>query len=67
MADAHWIEHAKLKKGAYGHHSAAQIEKDSKKGGLLGKRATLAKTFAKMRKRHASLSDRATHKMYGSK
>ena len=43
MADAHWIEHAKLKKGAYGHHSAAQISKDSKKGVKLGRRARLAK------------------------
>ncbi len=67
MADSHWIEHAKIKKGAYGHHSAAQIAKDSKKGGLLGKRARLAKTFASMRKRKASLGDRATHKMYGGK
>jgi hypothetical protein len=63
--DAHWIEHAQIKKGAYGHHSAAQIAKDAKKGGLLGKRATLAKTFAKMRKRKASLHERSTHKLYG--
>lgn len=47
--DPHWIEHARLKKGAYGHHSAKQIAKDSKKKGTLGKRARLAKTFAKLR------------------
>ena len=43
--DPNWIEHAKLKRGAYGHHSAKQIAKDSKKKGLLGKRARLAKTL----------------------
>jgi hypothetical protein len=60
MADAHWIEHAKLKKGAYGHHSAKQIAKDSKKGGKLGKRARLAKTLK-------SLHHRGQHKLYGGK
>jgi hypothetical protein len=49
--DPDWIEHAKIKRGAYGHHSAAQISRDAKKGGKLGKRARLAKTFAKLRKR----------------
>jgi hypothetical protein len=51
--DSHWIEHAKAKgqirKGAYGHHSAAQIKRDINKGGKVGKRAQLARTFAKMR------------------
>lgn len=51
MADPHWIEHAKLNKGSYGHHSAAQIAKDSKKGGKLGKKARLAKTLGSLRKR----------------
>jgi hypothetical protein len=60
MADAHWIEHAKLKKGAYGHHNAAQIAKDSKKSGKLGKRARLAKTLK-------SLHHRGSHKLYGGK
>jgi hypothetical protein len=58
--DPHWIEHAHLKKGAYGHHSAKQISKDAKKGGLLGKRARLAKTFA-------SLRHRGGQKLYGGK
>jgi len=60
MADSHWIEHAKLKKGAYGHHSAGQIAKDSKKGGKLGKRARLAKTLK-------SLTHRGGAKLYGGK
>ena len=47
--DPYWIEHAHIKKGAYGHHSAKQIKKDEKKGGKIGKRAHLAETFAKMR------------------
>lgn len=54
MSDSHWIEHAKLKKGAYGHHSDAVISKDSKKGGLLGKRARLAKTLKSLHSRGAS-------------
>lgn len=61
--DGHWIEHAiasgGIKRGAYGHHSAKQISKDAKKGGKLGKRARLAKTFATLRERG--------HKMYGKK
>ena len=58
MADSHWIEHAKLKKGAYGHHTARQIDRDSKKPGKLGKRARLAKTLE-------SLSSRGAKKLYG--
>jgi len=58
--DPHWIEHAKLKKGAYGHHSAGQISKDSKKKGLLGKRARLAKTLK-------SLHSRGAEKLYAKK
>lgn len=50
-----WIEKAKargqIRKGAYGHHSAAQISRDSKKGGKLGKRARLAKVFRSMNQR----------------
>jgi len=53
-SDSHWIEHAKLKKGAYGHHSAKQIAKDAKKPGLLGKRARLAKTLKSLHSRGAS-------------
>lgn len=58
--DPHWIEHAKLNKGAYGHHSAKQISKDSKKGGKLGKRARLAKTLK-------SLHSRGAEKLYAKK
>lgn len=49
--DPHWIEHAHLKRGAYGHHSAKQQSKDAKKGGLLGRRARLARTLGKLRKK----------------
>jgi hypothetical protein len=56
--DPHWIEHAHLKKGAYGHHSAAQKNRDIKKGGLKGKRAQAAKTLA-------SLRHRGAHTLYG--
>jgi hypothetical protein len=56
--DPHWIEHAQIKKGAYGHHSEAQMNRDIKKGGRLAKRARLAKTFA-------SLRHRAGKKLYG--
>jgi hypothetical protein len=55
--DSHWIEHAKLKRNAYGHHSAKQIAKDSKKPGKLGKRARLAKTLK-------SLHSRGAEKLY---
>lgn len=60
MADPHWIEHAKLKRGAYGHHTAAQDTKNAKKGGILGKRARLAKTLK-------SLHHRGAEKLYGKK
>ena len=54
MSDSHWIEHAKargqIRAGAYGHHSAKQIAKDSKKKGKIGKRARLAKVFRAMHK-----------------
>ncbi len=56
--DSHWIEHAKLMRGAYGQHSAGQTTKDSKKGGKLGRRARLAKTLE-------SLQSRGTKKLYG--
>jgi hypothetical protein len=56
--DAHWIEHAKLKKGAYGHHSAATISRDSKKKGTIGRRARLAHTLE-------SLHSRGSKKLYG--
>lgn len=49
--DPHWIEHAKMRKGAYGHHSAAQTNKDAKKGGTLGRRARLAKTLESLHTR----------------
>ncbi len=49
--DPHWIEHAKLKKGAYGHHTAKVIAKDSKKKGLIGRRARAAHTLATLRSR----------------
>ena len=60
MADSHWIEHAKLKKGAYGHHSDKEIAKDAKKGGTLGRRARLARTLK-------SLHHRGAEKLYGKK
>jgi hypothetical protein len=47
--DPHWIEHAHLKKGAYGHHSAKQISRDIKKGGKIGHRAVVARTLAHLR------------------
>jgi hypothetical protein len=58
--DAHWIEHAHLNRGSYGHHSAAQIAKDSKKPGKLGKKARLAKTLGSLRKR-------GSQRLYGAK
>lgn len=69
--DPHWIEHAHLKKGAYGHHSSAQIAKDSKKGGKLGRRARLAKTLKSLphKESHAqarsTLHERASKALYG--
>ena len=47
--DPLWIEHAHLKKGAYGHHSPKQINRDIKKGGKIGHRAVVAKTLAHLR------------------
>jgi hypothetical protein len=62
--DPHWIEHAKaqgkIRSGAYGHHSAAQTDKDAKRGGILGKRARLAKTLR-------SLHERGSETLYGKK
>jgi hypothetical protein len=52
--DPHWIEHAHMKKGAYGHHSAAQRAKDKKKGGVIAHRAVLAETLAHLRKSRMS-------------
>lgn len=56
MAD--WIEAAKAKgqirSGTYGHHSSKQITKDAKKGGLLGKKAVLAKTLKSLHSRGAA-------------
>lgn len=66
---ANWIEEAKkkgqIKEGAYGHHSAAQIAKDSKKGGKLGKRARLAKTLKALPHKSESLRERAGKALYG--
>lgn len=65
--DAHWIEHAKLKNGTYGHHSAAQIAKDAKKGGKIGRRARLAKTLKSLPHPGKSLRERAGEALYGKK
>jgi len=54
MSDSHWIEHAKLNRGSYGHHTSKQIAKDAKKGGLLGKKAVLAKTLKSLHSRGAA-------------
>lgn len=60
--DSHWIEHAKLKRGAYGHHSAAQRDKDAKKSGKKGKRARLANTLI-----HLNRQQHHAQKLYGGK
>lgn len=65
MADSHWIEHAKIKKGAYGHHSAAVMARDAKGSGIKAKRARLAQTFAKMRRGRTHAEN--TQRMYGKK
>lgn len=49
--DPHWIEHAHLKKGAYGHHTAVQRHRDMKSGNKkLAHRAVVANTLAHLRK-----------------
>lgn len=49
--DPLWIEHAHMKKGAYGHHTAAQRAKDKRSSNKkLAHRAVLAETLAHLRK-----------------
>jgi hypothetical protein len=56
--DPHWIEHMHMKRGAYGHHSAAQTRRDAKKKGKIGRRARLAETLE-------GLHTRGAKKLYG--
>jgi len=56
--DSHWIEHANLNKGSFtkkakkaGESVASFAKKEKNKGGVVGKQARLAQTFAKMRKK----------------
>lgn len=65
--DPKWIEHAHLKRGAYGHHSAAQDAKNAKKGGKLGRRARLAQTLKGLHHKSKSLHTRAHSALYGGK
>jgi hypothetical protein len=64
--DPHWIEHAHLKRGAYGHHSAKQTAKDAKKGGKLGRRARLSKTLKSLPRKGSGLHARAHKALYGA-
>ena len=65
--DPKWIEHAHLKRGAYGHHTAAQDAKNAKKGGKLGRRARLAQTLKSLPHKGRSLHSHAHAKLYGGR
>ena len=54
--DGHWMEHAKIKRGAFsakakkaGMSTSSFAKKESGASGKLGKEARLAQTFAKFR------------------